>query len=101
GRGIFIAEGVEVGFCEFAAGGVERRRNKKRETPPWGALLPATAIRAENELAGLAEADGSLQVNRYKLRYTALGHGHAVEAIHASHGDGIMRDDHEPRISRF
>ena len=46
-------------------------------------------------LAGLAQALGSLQIDRDELADALLGHGDPEEPVHTGHGDGIVGYDHE------
>src|SRR5579883_893640 len=40
-----------------------------------------------------------LQIDRDQLRDAAFGHGDAEEAVHAAHGEPVMGDDEEARLS--
>ena len=52
----------------------------------------------EEMLACLAQALGGLEIDRDELADALLGHGHPKKPVHAGHGDGIVRDDHEAGI---
>src|SRR6516165_9168741 len=50
--------------------------------------------------ARFAQFHGAGEIDRDELRHPALGHGDAVEPVHARHGDRVMRDDDKARIGR-
>ena len=51
-------------------------------------------------LPSFPQLHGALQIDGYELGDAALGHGDAVEAVHARHGDRIVGDDDEARVGR-
>src|SRR6202050_2439010 len=68
-----------------------RANDRRQVVVSFGAAVP---------LAGLAQLHRAFQIHRHELRDPALGHGDAVEAIHARHGDWVVGDDDEAGFSR-
>src|SRR5215831_19113478 len=66
----------------------------------WAAPCPTYKKhrRRDVPLHRLAQPHRSLEVDRDELRDAALGHGDAVESVHARHGDRVVRDDDKARI---
>ena len=55
--------------------------------------------RRRDRLARLAVALGLVEIDGDELRDAALGHGDAEQAVHARHGDRVVRDDEEARLT--
>src|SRR5688500_3392949 len=62
-----------------------------------GARVPAAPQGGSGRLSRFSEPLGLLEIDRDEPRDAALGHGDAVEAVHARHRHAVMRDDEEAR----
>src|SRR5262249_45952831 len=74
------------------------RRTKRPSLPTRAGAAAARSRRRDLSPRRADDLGGLVEIYRDELGYTALGHGHAIEAVHAGHGQRMVRDDEEARI---